>query len=387
MTNCCGGVPIFCFWPNALAASCACLPLKGTSKVLWSISSGSKIKATQRRCALEDQEWPHGITYESCAAIIAKPESEGNQEQVHSKIDISQSHTALRPLSLGDEMKAMKIAKPSRTALGVAVRRACHQIHDSFPLVLDDPIAVPILGDTYRQAIEDSAASINDRPSLAMRAWLVARNRFAEEKLAEAVARGVQQYVLLGAGLDTFAHRNPHPNLRVFEVDHPATQMWKHELLLSGKLSPPKNLHYVPVDFERQSLLHQLEESCLDLSIPAVFAWLGVVLYLTPSAFRSTLDVIAAFPKGSGVIFDYALPRHALAAPELEARDNLSERVAGIGEPFQLFFTPAEIAVELSKFSVLEDLDATALNSRYFANRTDQLSLLGRSANIISAWR
>jgi methyltransferase (TIGR00027 family) len=281
----------------------------------------------------------------------------------------------------------MEIARPSRTALGVAVRRACHQIHDSSPLVLDDPIAVPILGDTYRKSIEDSAASINERTSLAMRAWLVARNRYAEDQLAEAVARGVQQYVLLGAGLDTFAHRNPYPDLKIFEVDHPATQMWKRDLLASSQLPAPKNLYYVPVDFERQSIAGQLKESCLDFAAPTVFAWLGVVLYLTPSAFRSTIDIIAAFPEGSGVIFDYALPRHALAAHELEARDNLSARVASIGEPFQLFFTPAEIADELSKFSVLEDLDATALNNRYFVNRTDQLSLLGRSANIISAWR
>lgn len=284
-------------------------------------------------------------------------------------------------------MNSMEIATPSRTALGVAVRRACHQIHDSSPLVLDDPIAVAILGDTYRQAIEDSAASINDGSSLAMRAWLVARNRYAEEKLAEAVAKGLLQYVLLGAGLDTFAHRNPYPNLKIFEVDHPATQTWKRNLLVSSNLATPKNLHYVPVDFERQSLLSQLEASSLDLSVPTVFAWLGVVLYLTPSAFRSTIEVIAAFPEGSGVILDYALPRHALTEHELEARDALSARVASIGEPFQLFFTPMEIAGELSKFSVLEDLDATALNNRYFVNRTDQLSLLGRSANIISAWR
>jgi hypothetical protein len=92
------------------------------------------------------------------------------------------------------------------------------------------------------------------------------------------------------------------------------------------------------------------------------------------------------FPAGSGVIFDYALPRHALRPEELESRDLLSARVASIGEPFQLFFTPTEIATELSEFSVLEDFDAAKLNDRYFANRTDELSLRGRSANIISAW-
>jgi methyltransferase (TIGR00027 family) len=281
----------------------------------------------------------------------------------------------------------LEAAKPSRTALGVAVRRASHQIYDSPPLVLDDPIAVPILGETYRPALEGAAASINERFSLAMRAWLVARNRYAEDKLAHAVSLGVQQYVLLGAGLDTFAHRNPHPSLTVFEVDHPATQQWKRDLLVSSGLPEPSNLQYVPVDFERQSLALQLESSDLDPAAPTVFAWLGVVLYLTHSAFRSTLDFIAAFPPGSGVIMDYALPRHALEPHELDARDMLAARVQSIGEPFQLFFTPAEIASELTAFSVLEDLDATKINARYFANRTDQLSLLGRSANIISAWR
>src|ERR1700743_3341257 len=143
----------------------------------------------------------------------------------------------------------LEAAKPSRTALGVAVRRASHQLYDAPPLVLDDPIAVPILCKVYRSVLEDAGASSTERFSLVMRAWLVARSRYAEDKLAQAVDRGVQQYVLLGAGLDTFAHRNPHPNLRVFEVDHPATQQWKRNLLVSNKLPEPSSLHYVPVDF------------------------------------------------------------------------------------------------------------------------------------------
>lgn len=269
----------------------------------------------------------------------------------------------------------------------MAIRRASHQLYDSPPLILNDPIAVPILGEAYRPALEDAAASINDRFSLGMRAWLVARNRYAEDKLAQAVRQGIRQYVLLGAGLDTFAHRNPHPGLKVFEVDHPATQQWKRDLLASNGLREPEKLKYVPVDFERQSLATQLEKNGLDLAAPTVFAWLGVVLYLTHPAFRLTLDFIAGFPAGSGVIMDYALPRHALPPHELEARDMLAARVQNIGEPFQLFFTPAEIAAELTSFQVIEDLDSTELNARYFANRTDRLSLLGRSGRILSAWR
>jgi methyltransferase (TIGR00027 family) len=281
----------------------------------------------------------------------------------------------------------LEAAKPSRTALGVAIRRASHQLYDSSPLVLEDPLAVPILGAIYRSALEDAAASINDRFSLGMRAWLVARSRYAEDKLAEAVSQGVRQYVLLGAGLDTFAHRNPHSNVRVFEVDHPATQQWKRDLLASNGLSEPANLHYVPVDFERQSLASQLESKGLDFAAPTVFAWLGVVLYLTHPAFRGTIDLIAAFPAGSGVIMDYALPRYALPPDELEARDLLAARVASIGEPFQLFFTPEEMAAELTAFATLEDLGPAEMNARYFADRTDQLSLAGRSGRIVSAWR
>src|ERR1700749_2499755 len=130
----------------------------------------------------------------------------------------------------------LEAPRPSRTALGVAIRRASHQLYDSPPLILDDPIAIPILGEAYSSALEDAAASINDRFSLGMRAWLVARNRYAEDKLAQAVRQGIRQYVRLGAGLDTFAHRNPHPGLKVFEVDHPATQRWKRELLASNGL-------------------------------------------------------------------------------------------------------------------------------------------------------
>jgi O-methyltransferase involved in polyketide biosynthesis len=162
--------------------------------------------------------------------------------------------------------------------------------------------------------------------------------------------------------------------------------MWKRDLLSSGQIAAPPNLRFVPVDFERQSLKDELERSGLDLDAPAVFAWLGVTLYLTRAAFRSTLCFTAAFPPGSGVVLDYALPRHALRSDEQEARDQLASRVARAGEPFQLFFTPAEIAGELSRFRVVEDLDAGKLNDRYFAGRADGLSLGGRSANIVSAW-
>jgi methyltransferase (TIGR00027 family) len=165
-------------------------------------------------------------------------------------------------------------ATPSRTALRVALRRAAHQLYDS-PVIFPDPVAVPILGQTYAEELRRTPRR-TDRPfSIALRAFLVARSRYAEDNLSRAVTAGVRQYVLLGAGLDTFAYRNPYPGLRVFEVDHPATQQWKRDLLQRSGIRIPERLTYVPVDFESQSLSAQLQTSGFNIHGPAFFAWLG----------------------------------------------------------------------------------------------------------------
>ena len=280
----------------------------------------------------------------------------------------------------------MDEALPSRTALRVALRRAAHQLYDS-PVVFHDPIAVPILGKTYAEELERARFHLEKPFSLAMRAFLVARSRFAEEKLAHATARGVKQYVLLGAGLDTFAYRNNHADLRVFEVDHPATQTWKRELLARSQIAIPASLTFVPVDFEVQSLAEQLRMQGFDSSAPAYFAWLGVVPYLTLTAFRSTLAYIAERPPGSGVTFDYGQPRTAMPRLERIAHDALAARVGQIGEPFQLFFTPLDISGELSSFRSIEDLGSAEMTARYFAGRSDGLRVRGQSARFASAWR
>ena len=294
----------------------------------------------------------------------------------------------------------MDSARPSRTALRVALRRAAHQLHDR-PIVFDDPIAVPILGRDYLEELRktpDPAPGNKLRPfSVAMRAFLVARSRYAEDNLATAVGQnqalglnqeneGATQYVLLGAGLDTFAHRNPYPHLRVFEVDHPATQQWKRNLLAQSALPHPPSLTYVPVDFETQSLSTELLKNGFDPKKKTFFAWLGVVPYLTLEAFRSTIRFIAAQPRGSGIVFDYGQPRRVLPPLEQLAHDSLAARVALAGEPFQLWFTPSEVACELEDFRSIEDLGACELNLRYFPNRTDQLQLRGSAGRILSAW-
>ncbi|HEY0162163.1 MAG TPA: class I SAM-dependent methyltransferase [Edaphobacter sp.] len=281
----------------------------------------------------------------------------------------------------------METARPSRTALRVAMRRAAHQIYDAKPLVFDDPLAVPILGSEYLPEVERTATKLHKPHSVSLRAFLVARSRYAEDLLAQAVAHGVRQYVLLGAGLDTFSHRNPFSELRVFEIDHPATQQWKRELIAANNVPEVPGLTYVPVDFEHQQLATQLAESGFDTSAPAFFAWLGVVPYLTQAAFRSTLSLIAAQPEGSGVVMDYGQPRSALPFFEQLALDSLASRVQQAGEPFQLFFTPSEMAAELNAFRKIEDLGGAEMNARYFTGRTDHLKVLGTAGRIVSAWR
>src|SRR6201999_3740107 len=182
----------------------------------------------------------------------------------------------------------MEQAVASRTALSVALRRAAHQIYDS-PVVFADPVAVGILGAAYAEELRRTPLR-PDRPfSTSLRAFLVARSRYAEDNLRRAVLNGVEQYVLLGAGLDTFAYRNPFAQLRVFEVDHPATQQWKRHLLAEGAIEIPPQLTFVPVYFETQPLTEGLAHGAFDFDEPAFFSWLGVTPYLTLEAFRATI--------------------------------------------------------------------------------------------------
>lgn len=283
----------------------------------------------------------------------------------------------------------MKKGRASRTALRVAIRRAAHQLVDH-PPVLDDPIAVKLIGPEYANDMERAQHKVGRD----FRAFMAARSRYAEDHLAQAVAAGVRQYLVLGAGLDTFALRNPFPALHVFEVDFPATQEWKRSLLHEAGLletgdALPANLTFVPLDFEHKALAEGLSEAGFDATAPAFFSWLGVVPYLTLAAFRATLDAVAKLPAGSGLSFDYALCPTVLSAKGRLALAGLSKRVASIGEPFRLFFTAEDMDNELHRagFHRTEQVDSARLNELYFHNRADGLKLsplgLGK---LVTAW-
>jgi methyltransferase (TIGR00027 family) len=273
----------------------------------------------------------------------------------------------------------MHNAKPSRTAQRVALRRAAHQILDD-PKVFDDPLAVAIAdGDS------EPPGDARQPHSRSLRAFLVVRSRYAEDQLASAVERGVRQYVVLGAGLDTFAYRNPFQSagLHVFEVDHPATQEWKRARLDEVHIPVPKEVTFAPVDFERQSIGFGLRDGLVqagfDHQQPAFFSWLGVTPYLSRAAFDATIEFIASLPSASGVVFDFAVERSLLSPPQQLALDALAARVARAGEPFQLFFDPTALACDLARlgFVNIEDLNCDQINARYFAGRADGLAVSG----------
>jgi methyltransferase (TIGR00027 family) len=280
----------------------------------------------------------------------------------------------------------MQEGKFSRTAQRVAIRRAAHQLLDQ-PRVLDDPLALRIIG---AEAAEELRSNPKEHHafSRAFRAFMAARSRYAEDELARAVAHGVRQYVVLGAGLDTFAYRNPHPGLRVFEVDHPATQAWKREQLQAAGIAIPPSLTFVPVDFERQTLAEGLGWSEFDLRAAALFSWLGVVPYLTREACMTTLSFVVKMPAGSGVVFDFAVDPGLLNAGQRQALDALSQRVARYGEPFQLFLDPEKLQDELRGmgFCRTEFLQGKELNARYFKDREDGLLVRGGLGHLMGAW-
>jgi len=283
----------------------------------------------------------------------------------------------------------VKDDRPSVTAHRVAMRRAAHQLLDQ-PVVLDDPIALRIVGPRAADAIKAHPRRYDSGFGRALRLFLVARSRVAEDALAAAVAADVRQYVVLGAGLDTFAYRNPHPpeTLRVFEVDFPATQRWKRELLRRAGIAMPAGLTFVPVDFETQTLEAALPAAGFALDQPAFFSWLGVSMYLTRDAVLATLAMVARRPPGSGITFDYLIPPDQMPWLRRIGFWLLARRLARAGEPWRTWFAPEELTRELGAlgFTRLDDLDGDALNARYFAGRERRLG--GRSSgHVMTAWR
>jgi methyltransferase (TIGR00027 family) len=275
----------------------------------------------------------------------------------------------------------------SNTAVGVALLRAAHQVLDGEPLILRDPVAFALLDPAAERHVREHAQRFQAPSARALRAHVVLRSRFAEDRLAEAVRRGVRQYVILGAGLDTFADRQPAwaADVSVFEVDHPASQQAKRERLAAGGVEIPENAWLVPVDFEREALRHGLARGGVDLAAPVFFSWLGVTMYLSEDAVDAVFRTVAALPPGSEIAFTFAPPDRDPPSADPD-RPALAERAAAVGEPWLTFFEPAVLREELRGFgfSRVDFLTPAHSEARYFAGRTDGL-LAPRRTSIASA--
>lgn len=276
---------------------------------------------------------------------------------------------------------------PSRSAMRVATVRAVHHLLDD-PIILEDPVALPILGAQMAAAIQEDPFQFNDPMGRGLRAALLVRSKLAEDELGKAVEGGVRQYVILGAGLDTFAYRNPHADkgLRVYEVDHPSTQAWKKTLLQNAHIPVPDELTFVAADFEKKTLAESLREAGFRFDQPAYFSWLGVVVYLTQETIFDTLRFVASLPKGSGITFDYCLQRSLLNPIERAISETFGKIIAELGEPWVSFFEPAILIEDVKKlgFTHIDDLGPDELNPRYFFQRKDGLRA-GGSVRLLCA--
>ena len=288
----------------------------------------------------------------------------------------------------------MEPDRASWTARSAAYCRAYHYAHDS-PRVFEDSLAGTLITPEERDIIENSwltgfarsspeLARGSERAAAVAQAWrhiltvseVLGRARYNEDKLSDAISRGISQYVIVGAGLDTFALRRPDLQLRVFELDHPLTQAFKRERLVQSALALPPNLHFCPADFERDSVASSLSRSPYDPAIPTFFSWLGVTVYLTREAIRNTLKSIRAVAaSGSEFVMDYADSAVFLPENQSPAMRAVLNRAQSFGEPFISGFDPRTLAEELAAlgFKLLEDLDHEGQEARYFAGRTDGL--------------
>lgn len=274
----------------------------------------------------------------------------------------------------------MDEGRPSSTAEGAAIMRALHQKLDGEPKILDDPIS-PLLVDEQSEAYRarlDFLACIPEATRLRFRSIFPMRSRFAEDCLAEAFRAGVRQYVLLGAGLDTFAYRQPSwaIALQIFEVDHPATQHWKRERLTAAGVQIPDNVTFVPVDFEKVALPTALSHAGFDSGVATFFSMLAVSQYLNPVALDETWGFVLRMPARSEIVFSFT-PQDAVLPPdELELVRVLVARFAAMGEPWLSRFLPEQLVGKLTAmgFSRVFHLTPAIANARYFRNRSDGLS-------------
>ena len=261
--------------------------------------------------------------------------------------------------------------------LNVANERAVHQMLDN-PKIFEDPLALRIIGAEAESRLRLSSAQFQKPEERAFRAGVMVRNRYAEDELARSIQGGVRQYVILGAGLDTFAYRNPFPLLRVFEVDHPATQAWKRSCLEKAAIPIPASVAYVSVDFERQMMTDALRQSGFKNDELTFISFIGVVRYLSREVFMSVLtSIVSSMRVGSEVVFDFAPPPSQLQRlRELAYRMIVNWTFKNNGFRPN-YFDLESLTRDLKRigFADVQLLGPKKMNVRYCKDRTDGLRI------------
>ncbi len=233
----------------------------------------------------------------------------------------------------------------SRTAIAAGYLRAAHQILDAKPLILDDPVALILLGPGAEKRIMSTVGKYMTPEAKALRSHIVLRSRYTEDRLQLSIKRGVSQYVIVGAGFDTFAIRQPAwaTHLKIIEMDHRDTQDLKRAKISAAEMSVPANVVFADIDFESESLEEGLIRNGIPSKEPTFFSWLGVTMYLTEPAIDTTLKCIAKYPSGSEAVISFRQPASAQSSPSSQ----LADRVSEAGEPFVSLFTPEDFRNKL----------------------------------------
>lgn len=276
--------------------------------------------------------------------------------------------------------EAMESRASSRTAIWSAIYRAAHCLLDDTPKVLADPFARPFAGFSSDEELLKTLDALAIPDLSRLRTLFALRSRYAEDELATAVQHGISKYVILGAGLDSFAYRRPDAlrALRVYEVDHPSSQAWKRARVAELGIEAPPTLRYVPVDFEHQTLTDGLAAGGVDGDAKAFFSWLGVTQYLTRDAVLNTLrEIVSATAPGSELVVQFLVPAATLNQREGKFLAAHAARAAGVGEPWLSFFEPGDLDACMRQIGFREifHFGPEQATERYLLARTDGLRL------------
>jgi methyltransferase (TIGR00027 family) len=260
-----------------------------------------------------------------------------------------------------------------------AVGRGLH-LDGPGPHVFRDDLAMPLAGDAGAAVAGSLRAELSDTQLLSFSRWTSLRARFVEDAVEQAIAAGITQYVILGAGLDSFAYRRREllTHLRVFEVDQPESQEWKRRGLDELQVEIPSSVVFVPVDFEREALDDGLRRAGLDDTQPTLFSWIGVTMYLGVDAVELTLRAIVSFAQDTRIVLTYDVPASALSGMQREVRNAVSRVVSQLGEPFVTAFEPSDIESLLLRvgFRDIRHYAPADLVAQYF-DREDELRIGG----------